>query len=260
MPATTLTVASLKGGAGKTKTATNVAAELSLRGHRVLLIDLDPQATATTDCGAAQKLGYSIGELLNTPAPYDPPKLDEVLVTTELENLVVAPAIYLPLQTAEAAMIGPKGAMAIRKQIVDPLREDFDFIFIDTPPRLGALTLAGVHASDFTIPIVGPDNSALHGAYAVQAFVQEVNSYAQLPSRIPCWVAANWEDSAKGREILEILEADDEVALLSNRLPKSRRAGSAPTDYEVPMVAAQPGYDFSAAVRVVVDELLEVIR
>lgn len=259
MTATVINFGSLKGGVGKTKTATNVAAVLAMNGHRTLLVDLDPQANATADCGVAPELGFSIGELLNTPAPYTPPALEAILQPTELEGLTVAPSIYRPLEDAELVMSGPKAAMAVRKLIVDPVRDEYDFIIIDTPPKLAALTFSAVQASDYAVPVVGPEAGPMHGAYAFQTFVEDINSYSNTPITIPCWLAANWEDSAKGREVLEVLNEDEDVRLLSTRLPRSRRAGAAPTDYEMPIVAAQPGYPFSVAVRALAAELLEVI-
>lgn len=261
MTATVLNFGSLKGGAGKTKTATNAAAELAARDYRVLLIDLDPQASATADCGADPALGFSIGELINTPPPYDPPSLEAILIETEVPNLTVAPSIYQPLDAAEAAMASqPGGSMMVRKKIVDPLREDYDWIIIDTPPRLGALTAAAINASDYSVPVVGPTVDLYRGAYRYQQLVKDLSEYMPSPSTIPFWVAVNWEDGAQGREVLETLAADEDVNLLSTRLPHSKRASSAPKEYAAPMVAAQPGYGFSQSVTALVDEITGALQ
>lgn len=261
MAAITLNIGSLKGGAGKTKTATNIAAELAARDHRVLLIDLDPQASATADCGADPQLGFSIGELINTPPPYDPPALEAILIETEVPNLTVAPAIYQPLDAAEAAMSSqPGGTMQVRKKLVEPLRESYDWIIIDTPPRLGALTAAAIHASDYSVPVVGPTVDLYRGAYRYQQLVTELGEFMPTPSIIPFWVAVNWEDGAQGREVLDTLAMDENVNLLATRLPHSKRASSAPKEYAAPMVAAQPGYQFSQAVTSLVDEIEGVIK
>lgn len=259
MTARVLTIATRKGGAGKSKVTTNIGADLAGRGHRVLLVDLDPQATTTADCGVEPELGYSIGELINTPPPYTPPTLAQIIQETEVPNLSVVPSIYRPLEAAEATMTGAKGAMSISKTVVEPLREDYDFILIDTPPRVGNLTTAAIHASDYAVPLVSPDMASYEGAYAYLELVRDVNSMSANPTGIPFWIAANWEEGYAAQAVLEALEDDEDVTLLDTRLPHSKRAGSAPQQYAAPMVAVWPRYPFSLQVTALVDEILEVL-
>lgn len=252
--ALTCSFGSLKGGAGKTKATTNIAAELANRGNQVLLIDLDPQGTATGDFGILPESGYSIGELLNTPAPHQPPELADVLTEVEdLPGLTIAPANYQPLEAAERMLTGAAGAQAVKAAIVDPAKPHFDYIFIDTPPRLGMLTQAAIHASDYAIPLIGPTGASYSGASSFAFLVQDLQSFAGVT--IPFWLAANWQDGAEGREVLDGLK-DDQVELLETTLPFSKRASSTALNRGLPMVVAQPGYGFSQAVRAVVDEFL----
>lgn len=259
MSATVLTLGTRKGGVGKSKVTTNIAADLAGRGHCVLLVDADPQATSTADCGVTPELGYSLGELINTPPPYPAPELSEIIQDTEVENLSVLPAIYQPLEVAENAMTGAKGAMSITKKVVDPLRGDYDFILMDTPPRLGNLTTAAIHAADYAIPLVAPDMAAYESAYAYLELVNDVNSYAAQTTAVPFWIAANWEDGSTATEVLAELAQDESVRLLQTRLPHSKRAGSAPQEYAVPMAAVWPLYPFGRQVTALVDEMLEVL-
>lgn len=258
MSAKVLTCGTRKGGVGKSKVTTNVGAELAGRGYRVLLIDLDPQATTTADCGIVPELGYSVGELINTPPPYDPPTLDQIIATSEVPNLDVVPALYQPLEAAEKMMTGAKGAMTVAKNIVEPLRDRYDFILIDTPPRLGMLTTAAIHAADYAIPLVSPDSAAYESAHAYLATVEDINSYAAVETVVPFWIAANWEEGATATQVLEQL-SEEGVPLLNTKLIHSKRATSAPGDYAVPMVAVWPRYPFGLRVTALVDEMLEVL-
>lgn len=248
------TVGSLKGGVGKTKCATNVAAELARRGNQVLLIDMDPQGDSTGNFGIAPEPGYSIGELLNTPAPYNPPNLVDVIVEVpNLPGMAVASASYAPLEAAERSLEGTAGALSIKSKIVDQVREHFDYIFLDTPPRLGMLTQAAVHASDFAVPIIGPRSDSYSGALSFAQLVKDIEMFS--PVRIPFWIAANWSPGSEADQITAAL-AEDGIPVLDTHLPESKRASSAPTNLGLPLAVAQPGYEFSQAVRSLVDDLL----
>lgn len=146
-----------KGGVGKTTTAVNLSAALAASGHRVGLIDLDPQAHASLH------LGFTPRE--QTPTVYDLLTGDlefSGLWQTAGENLSIAPA-HLDLAAAEVELAGVVGREVILRDKLAADRADFDFVLIDCPPSLGILTINALSAVDDVFLPLQPHYLALHG-------------------------------------------------------------------------------------------------
>lgn len=143
-----------KGGCAKTTTAVNLSASLAAAGHQTLLVDLDPQANATVSLGIdAATLERTVYHVIVDPNPDDGLPMAAVIRKTNVKRLDLAPS-SIDLAAAElelAARIGRE--TALRKRLA-PLRSQYDFILIDTPPSLGLLTLNALVACDgIVIPI-----------------------------------------------------------------------------------------------------------
>ncbi|MBM3450603.1 MAG: ParA family protein [Armatimonadetes bacterium] len=145
-----------KGGCGKTTTTVNLGACLATIGHRVLLVDLDPQANASVSLGVdPATLSRTTYHVLVDPTDPGtaPVAIEEIARPSSVANLDVAPS-SIDLAAAElelAARIGRENQL--RKKLA-PARASYDFILIDTPPSLGLLTLNALVASDeIIIPI-----------------------------------------------------------------------------------------------------------
>ena len=145
-----IAIANQKGGVGKTTTTVNLGAALAEMGQRVLLIDLDPQANASTGLGinprAIEKNMYDV--LLG-----DTPLEDTLEPAADVEGLFVAPS-SLDLAGAEIELV--PGFNRERRLIdaLSPIVDDYDFVFIDCPPSLGLLTInALVAATEVLVPI-----------------------------------------------------------------------------------------------------------
>ncbi len=147
----TIAVLNQKGGVGKSTTAVNVAYSLAKEGHRILLIDLDPQATATTSLGIdpykVEKTVYDV--LVETRH-----NIEIATQRTELANLEVLPS-NVDLAGAEIALSRDIiGGVTKLRRAIQGIAENYRLIFIDCPPSLGILTLNGLAAStDVLIPI-----------------------------------------------------------------------------------------------------------
>ena len=140
--------ANQKGGVGKTTTAINLAAALYERGKRMLLCDFDPQGNATSGFGVDPRtLKTSVYDLIVA----DDPDVKSAIVSTKWVDLIGS---NVNLAGAELDLISMEGRENRLKSVLDRVRDDYDYIFIDCPPSLGLLTLNCLCASDsFLVPL-----------------------------------------------------------------------------------------------------------
>jgi len=147
-----------KGGVGKTTTAVNLSAYLAQAGKKVLLIDIDPQGNATsgigTDKTAIEKNTYHL--IAGQEA------IDKVIISTCIDNLSIIPS-SLELTGAEVELVGTIGREYKLKKLLEPIKGDFDFIFIDCPPSLGLLTINALTAADSVLIPIQCEYYALEG-------------------------------------------------------------------------------------------------
>ncbi len=164
-----IAVANQKGGVGKTTTAVNLASALGRAGKKILVVDVDPQGNATSGLGVNKRqTTRSTYNLLIADA-----SIEEVLIRTSFQNLDLLPS-NLNLAGVEIELVEmPERAYRLR-QALAPVKEKYDFIFIDCPPSLGLITLNALAAAQGLLVPIQCEYYALEGLSQLVSTVRQV--------------------------------------------------------------------------------------
>ena len=157
-----------KGGVGKTTTATTMAAALQLKGYKVLLVDTDPQGNATDTYKAQIKDTATLYDLL-----FEDEAANECVQKTEHGLIIAADPL---LKNAGKHLDGVSGAHRLKERL-KPIRDDFDFILIDTPPTLGVLLTNALTACDTVVIPVTADRYGVQGLSQMQETISDIQKY-----------------------------------------------------------------------------------
>ena len=153
-----LTICNQKGGVGKTTTAINLSAYWAKAGQRVLLIDADPQGNATSGLGIDKRqVTHGLYQVL-----IGEQKIHQLIINTAVEHLQVVPS-SVDLTGVEIELVNKEGREFLLRDILQSLKEHYEFIVIDSPPSLGLLTINALAAADSVLIPVQCEFYALEG-------------------------------------------------------------------------------------------------
>ena len=245
-----VSIANQKGGVGKTTTSINLATGLALRGHRVLVVDVDPQANATTGLGIDHRaLGRSTYDLLLDEAP-----LADVVTPTAIERLDCAPA-SVDLAGAEVELVEAAGR---ERRLTDALagaHDRYEVVFVDCPPSLGLLTLNALAAAEDLIVPVQCEYYALEGLGQLLGTAERVRRSLNPDLRIVGFLLTMFDARTKlaGQVADEVRKHFGDL-VFETIIPRSVRLSEAPSFGE-PVLTLDPSARGSIAYRLLAAEV-----
>jgi chromosome partitioning protein len=227
MTARVLAVANQKGGVGKTTTAINLASGLALGDKRVLLVDMDPQANLTSGVGLKGQAAPAgtIYQALTTEAP----DLAAFILESRVENLSVIPADR-NLTGAEVELVLLQNREHRLRALLEPLRDRFDYIFIDTPPSLGLLTLNALVAADAVVIPLNCEYFALEGLADLIATLRRVRASFNPRLDIAGVLMTMYDERTNlGQAVARDIRAFFQERVYTTVIPRNIRLGEAPS-------------------------------
>ena len=213
--------ANQKGGVAKTTTTLNLAAAFAEQGHRVLCVDMDPQGNLTMSQGIdPDTLETSMYDVLVNDL-----SIREVIRRREIDVACAS----IDLAGAEIAMSTKIGRERSLEKALRPVSEDYDWVFVDTPPSLGLLTVNALTAADQVIVPVQCEYLSMRGLLQLQntlAMIREnLNPDVQIAGILPTMVDTR---TLHAKEALEILEENFGDRVFGARIRKTVRFAEAP--------------------------------
>jgi len=247
-----IAITNQKGGVGKTTTTINLSATLATLGHKVLIVDLDPQGNASTGLGvepaARKKTTY---DLL-----IDGVSLADVAMPTGVENLSIAPATT-DLSSTDVELSQRDNRVFLLK---DALRETdmaFDYVLIDCPPSLSLLTVNALVASDSILVPLQAEFFALEGLSQLMLTIREVRETANPALRIE-GIVLTMHDARNNlsKQVEEDARANLGNLVFQTMIPRNVRLSEAPS-FALPVIAYDPLSKGSQAYVDLANELLD---
>ncbi|AGN15957.1 MULTISPECIES: ParA family protein [Methanobrevibacter] len=216
-----------KGGCGKTTTVVNLATSLAVMGRAVLIVDMDPQANATTSFGIDKtKLDYTIYSAISGEV-----SIKKATFPTFIQNLFIVPS-NISLSGVGVELSKLDNYHIILKNILDEIKDLFDYILIDLPPSLGVITINGLVASDSVIIPIQAEYYALEGVADLINTINLVETRLRSPTPIKGILLTLYDTRTRlSRDVFRELKKyfDGKEHLFKTVIPRNIKLAEAPS-------------------------------
>ncbi|HHP0467287.1 TPA: ParA family protein [Vibrio harveyi] len=170
-----IAITNKKGGAGKTTSSINLSTELSSRGKRVLVIDLDPQANCTKVLADGFEYNLTTADVFKN---YRNTNITDVIIATNIENLHIIPS-EPHLEAVIESSMAVRNREDILRKVLAPIKDSYDYIIMDCPPNLGLTTMNALKLSDFFLIPIDAGDFSIDGLAFILDAIEDVKDLEQ---------------------------------------------------------------------------------
>ena len=222
-----ISITNQKGGVGKTTTAINLSAALAEANQKVLLIDFDPQINATTGLGV--ELGDDDQSIIDAIHNNDQAK--NIIVRDAKKNLDIFPGT-IELSSLETELLNKENRELELKKVVDLVKDDYDFVFIDCPPAVGIITVNALVASDACIIPVQCEYFSLEGLKQVLSAVELIRSGMNPNLTIEGLLFTMYDARTRlAQDVVAMIKENiSDVYIFETMIPRNIRLAEAPSN------------------------------
>ena len=222
-----IAITNQKGGVGKTTTSVNLSAMIADMGQRTLIVDLDPQGNTTSGLGMKVRENNSVYDLLLGEG-----SAEKCVQQTKIKKLKILGS-DIRLAGAEVELVSVKEREFYLKKILDTLKSEFDFIFIDCPPSLSLLTLNALAAADSVLIPIQCEYYALEGVTSLMNTINRVKKTINPGIEIEGILLTMLDGRTNlGLQVVDQVKKHFKKSVFATTIPRNVRLGEAPSHGE----------------------------